>query len=118
MQALYPKHYPLRSSTALRSSQTIGCAVPHRNKSAPSGKELEIALLELLRKNHFSGPEEASVFAVGPKPTPVYIVTMGSDVAQVLETLLAPILGKRTQPSSTEWILFRADAEAILKAAA
>jgi hypothetical protein len=91
--------------------------VPRRNKSAPSGKELEIALLELLRKNHFSGAEHVSVFVVGPKPTPVYILTLTSDVAKVLEALLAPVLGKRTQQSSTEWVLFPADAEAIVKGA-
>jgi hypothetical protein len=92
--------------------------VPHGKKSAPSGKELEISLLELLRKNHFSGGQHVSVFVVGPKPTPVYILTLGSDLAKVLAELLVSVLGKRTQPSSTEWVLFRADAEAILKAAA
>jgi hypothetical protein len=87
-------------------------------KSAPSGRELEIALLKLLRKNNFSGAEDVSVFVVGPKPTPVYIVTLGTDVATVLKALLTPVLGKRTHPSSTEWVLFRTEAEAILESAA
>jgi hypothetical protein len=82
--------------------------------SAPSGGELERALHELLRKNHFSGPEHVSVFLVGPEVTPIYILTMGSDVAKVLADLLAPLLGTRAQASSTEWVLFHSDAEKIL----
>jgi hypothetical protein len=39
---------------------------------------------------------------------------MGSDVAKVLADLLVPVLGKRLQASSTEWVLFRADAETML----
>jgi hypothetical protein len=84
--------------------------------SAPSGRELEIALFNLLRENNFSGAEYLSVFVVGPKPLPIYILTLSPDVAKALTDLLAPVLGKRTQPSPTEWVLFRADAEAILKA--
>ena len=87
-------------------------------KTAPSGSDLETALHELLRKNHFTGAEDINVFVVGPNPLPIYILTLSSDVAKVLTDLLAPMLGKRTQPSSTEWVLFRADADAILQAAA
>jgi hypothetical protein len=86
--------------------------------SAPSGRELEIALLELLRKNHFSGAEQVSVFVVGQELTPIYILTIGTEVAEVLGDLLLPLLGQRSQASSTEWVLFRGDAEKILKAAA
>lgn len=86
-------------------------------KSAPSGKDLETALLALLRKNHFTGREEASVFVVGRKATPVYILTLSVDAAKVLRDLLAPVLGSRTRNSLTEWVLFRSDAEAILDAA-
>ncbi len=86
-------------------------------KPAPSGKDLETALQELLRKNHFTGAEHVSVFVTGPTPTPVYILTLGADVATVLTDLLNPVLGSRTHPSLTEWVLFRPDAEAILKAA-
>ena len=92
--------------------------MPHRYKSAPSARELETALLELLRRNNFTGPEHVSVFVTGPKPTPIYILTLGDEVAKVLEDLLAPVLRNRTQPSPTEWVLFRTDAEAILKSAA
>ena len=86
-------------------------------KPAPSGKDLESALQELLRKNHFTGAEHVSVFVTGPTPTPVYILTLGADVATALTDLLNPVLGSRTHPSLTEWVLFRPDAEAILKAA-
>lgn len=86
--------------------------------SAPSGKELEIALLELLRKNHFSGTEHVSVFVVGQESTPIYILTIGTEVAEALGDLLLPLFGQRSQARSTEWILFRADVERILKAAA
>ena len=86
--------------------------------SAPSGRELEIALLKLLRKNYVSGGEYLSVLVVGPRPTPIYILTVGDDVAKVLEGLLTTVLGRRPQPSSTEWVLFRADADAILRAVA
>jgi len=54
-------------------------------KSAPSGRELESALLKLLRKNDFRGAEDVSVFVVGPKPTPVYILTLADDVAKILD---------------------------------
>jgi hypothetical protein len=87
-------------------------------KTAPSGRDLQTALHELLRKNYFTGAEDINVFVVGPKPLPIYILTLSSDVAKALTDLLAPTLGKRTQPSSTEWVLFRADADAILEAAA
>ena len=84
-------------------------------KSAPSGRELESALLKLLRKNDFRGAEDVSVFVVGPKPTPVYILTLADDVAKILDDLLVSVVGKRTSP--TEFVLFRTDVEAILKAA-
>jgi regulator of extracellular matrix RemA (YlzA/DUF370 family) len=87
-------------------------------KSAPSGRELEIALHQLLRKNHFAGVGHISVLVVGPKTTPVYRVTLDTDSAKVLGELLDALLGRRTQPSPTEWVLFRDDAAAILKAAA
>jgi hypothetical protein len=98
-----------------QKKRRIGYAV---KKSAPSGRELEIALHKLLRKNHFTGAEHVNVFVLGRKATPVYILTLGADVAKVLTDLLDPVLGKRTQSSLTEWVLFRDDAEAILKAAA
>ncbi len=88
-----------------------------RKKEAPTGVELETALLELLGKHNFSGAEHVSVFVVGPKQTPVYIVTLGVDVANALRPLLLPLFGKRIQPSRTEWVLFRPDAEAILEIA-
>jgi hypothetical protein len=87
-------------------------------KSAPSGKDLETALLTLLRKNNFSGAAHISVFVVGPKPTSVYIVTLGVDVATVLKELLASVIGRRTHPSPTEWVLFRTEAESIIESAA
>ncbi len=92
----------------------VGQAV---KKSVPSGTDLETALLELLRKNHFTGPEHVSVFVIGPAPTPVYILTLGLEVATALGDLLEPVLGSRTHPSLTEWVLFRPDVEAILRAA-
>lgn len=78
---------------------------------------MEKALLHILRRNHFTGSEDVSVFVVGPAPTPIYILTFGGDVAKVLGDLLLPILGKRIQSSPMEWVLFRTDAEAILEAA-
>jgi hypothetical protein len=86
-------------------------------KAAPSGEELEMALLQLLRKNEYIGPEQVSVFVTGPTATPVYILTLAADVAKAVTDILDPVLGGRTQPSATEWVLFRPDAEAILKAA-
>ena len=86
-------------------------------KPAPSGSDLEKALLQILRNNDFRGAEEVSVFVVGAQKTPVYLLTLGTDAGKALRDLLAPILGERTQTSSTEWVLFRPDVEAILKAA-
>jgi hypothetical protein len=87
-------------------------------KPPPSGRALEIALQALLCENNFNGTEDINVFVVGPKLLPIYILTLSPDVARALADLLAPVLGKRTQPSATEWVLFRADADAILKTAA
>ena len=86
--------------------------------SAPSGRELETALLELLRRSLFSGAEHLSVLVIGPAITPVYILTLSVEVANALTDLLEPVVGTRTHPSPTEWVLFRPDAEAILKAVA
>jgi hypothetical protein len=49
---------------------------------------MEKALLHILRRNQFTGSEDVSVFAVGPAPTPIYILTLGGDVANVLGDLL------------------------------
>jgi hypothetical protein len=84
---------------------------------APSGDELETALRELLRRSLFSGEEHLSVQVIGPTLTPVYILTLGVEVAKALPDLLEPIVGTRTHPSPTEWVLFRPDVEAILKTA-
>lgn len=84
----------------------------------PSGRQLEAALLEHLRKNHFTGVEHVSVFVIGIDPIPIYLLNTGDDVAAVLEDLLKRVLGRRPQPTSTEWVLFRADVNAILKALA
>ena len=91
--------------------------MPHKKRAAPSARELEKALLHILRRNHFTGPEEVSVLVVGSGPTPIYLVTLGSAAAALLRDLLVGVLGKRTQPSFTELVLFRTDAEAILEAA-
>jgi hypothetical protein len=85
-------------------------------KRAPRGRELETALHQLLRKNHFAGEGCINVLVMGPKTTPVYRVTLDADSAKVLGELLSAVLGKLTQPSPTEWVLFRDDAAAILKA--
>jgi hypothetical protein len=84
--------------------------------AAPSGGELETALRELLRKNHFGRAEHLSVQVIGPTLTPVYILTVSVEVARALRDVLDPMLGNRTHPSLTEWVLFRPDAETILKA--
>ena len=91
--------------------------VPPMAQAAPTGIELETALLELLRKNNFGGAEHVSVLVVGPKPTPVYILSLGDEVAKVLEGILTTVLGRRPYHASTGWVLFRTDAEAILEAA-
>ena len=85
---------------------------------APSAREVESALRELLRRNHFTRTEQVSVLSYGQEFTPIYVLTLGSEVAPVLQDLLMPLLGTRTQPSAMEWVLFRPDAEAILDAAA
>ena len=78
---------------------------------------METVLLELLRRNHYTGQEEVSVLVVGPATTPVYILTLGVEVARALDELLVPVLGQRTQPSPTVWVLFRPDVVVILEAA-
>jgi hypothetical protein len=85
--------------------------------AAPSGEELETALLELLHRGLFSGEEHLSVQVIGPSLTPVYILTLSVEVANALTDLLDPAVARRTHPSPTEWVLFRPDVEAILKAA-
>jgi hypothetical protein len=84
----------------------------------PSGRQLEAALLEHLRKKHFTGAEHVSVFVIGIDPIPIYLLNTGDDVAAALGDLLKTVLGRRPQPTSTEWVLFRADVHAILKALA
>ena len=85
--------------------------------AAPSGEELETALLELLHRSLFNGEEHLSVQVIGPPLTPVYILTLSVEVANALTDLLDPAVSSRTHPSSTEWVLFRPDAEEILKKA-
>jgi hypothetical protein len=85
---------------------------------APSAREVESALRELLRRNHFTRTEQVSVLSYGQEFTPIYMLTLSSEAAPVLRDLLIPLLGTRTQPSATEWVLFRPDADAILKAIA
>lgn len=86
-------------------------------KAAPGAKELEMALLQLLRKNDYTGPEHVSVFVTGPTTAPVYVLTLAADAAKALADILDPVLGGRAQPSPTKWVLFLPDAEAILRAA-
>ena len=87
-------------------------------KPPPSAGEMENALHQLLRKHAFDGPEYIHVAVVGLKSSPIYLVTLGTDVAKVLGEALAPMLEARTHPSPTSWILFRTDASAIIKASA
>jgi hypothetical protein len=85
-------------------------------KPAPSAGEVETAFHRLLRKHEFSGQGYVHVVQVGLKSSPIYLVTLGADAAKVLGEVLAPLLGPRTHPSPTNWVLFRTDASAILKA--
>jgi hypothetical protein len=85
--------------------------------AAPSGEELETALLQLLHRSLFNGAEDLSVQVIGPSLTPVYILTLSVEVANALAGLVDPAISSRTHPSPTEWVLFRPDVEAILKAA-
>jgi hypothetical protein len=85
-------------------------------KLAPTAAEMESAFHDLLHKNEFNGQGYVSVVVVGLKSSPIYLVTLGADVAKVLGEALAPVLGTRTQPSPTNWVLFRTDASAILRA--
>jgi hypothetical protein len=82
---------------------------------APSAGDLEIALDQLLRKSQYAGPRHVKVVAVGLESSPVYLVSLGADAAKVLGNALAPVLGTRSQPSPTSWVLFRNDATAILR---
>ena len=86
-------------------------------KPAPSAGEVETAFHRLLRKHEFTGQGYVHVVMVGLKSSPIYLVTMGADAAKVLSEALAPVLGTRTHPSPTNWVLFRTDASAILRAA-
>jgi hypothetical protein len=52
---------------------------------------------------------------VGLESSPVYLVSLGANAAKVLGSALAPVLGTRSQPSPTSWVLFRSDAAAILR---
>ena len=85
-------------------------------KLAPTAGEMETALHRLLRQHEFNGQGYVHVVVVGLKSSPIYLVTLGADAAKVLGEALAPVLGARTQPSPTNWVLFRTDAAAILKA--
>jgi hypothetical protein len=85
-------------------------------KPAPSAGEVEVALHHLLRKYQFDDEGYVHVVVVGLKSSPIYLVTLGADVAKVLGEALAPVIGARSQPSPTNWVLFRTDASAILKA--
>jgi hypothetical protein len=86
-------------------------------KSAPSEIEQEIALRQLLRKNQFTGAGPINVLNIGPPPRPLHRVILDADSAKALANLVDSIVGRRTHPSPTESVLFRSDAEAILKAA-
>jgi hypothetical protein len=77
---------------------------------------METALHRLLRKHEFNGQGYVHVVVVGLKSSPIYLVTLGADAAKVLSEALTPVLGVRTHPSPTNWVLFRTDASAILKA--
>jgi hypothetical protein len=79
--------------------------------------ELEIALHQLLRKYQFTGVGHISVVAVGPETTPAYLVNLDLAAAKLLGEILAPVLGSRSQPRTTDWVLFQADADAIVKLA-
>jgi len=83
----------------------------------PSPGEVEIALHQLLRKYQFTGVGHISVVAVGPTATPVYLVNLDLAAAKLLGEVLAPVLGNRSQPSATNWVLFPADSAAIVKLA-
>jgi hypothetical protein len=78
---------------------------------------MEIALLQLLRKNQFAGPGHVHVVAVGLESSPIYLVTLGTDTAKALTHVLSPVLGARSQPSPTSWVLFTRDAAAIVRSA-
>jgi hypothetical protein len=77
---------------------------------------METALHRLLRKHEFNGQGYVHVVVVGLKSSPIYLVSLGADAAKVLGEALTPVLGVRTHPSPTNWVLFRTDASAILKA--
>ena len=85
-------------------------------KPAPSAGEMETAFHRLLRKHEFNGQGYVHVVVVGLNSSPIYLVTFGADAAKILGEALAPVLGTRTHPSPTNWVLFRTDASAILKA--
>jgi hypothetical protein len=86
-------------------------------KPAPSAGDLQIALDQLLRKSQFDGPAHVKVVAVGLESSPVYLVSLGAGAAKVLGNALAPVLGTRSHPSPTRWVLFVSDAAAILRTA-
>jgi hypothetical protein len=86
-------------------------------KRAPTAGEMEIALHQLLHKNQFTGREHVHVVAVGLESSPIYLVTLGADAAQALAHVLAPVLGIRSHPSPTNWVLFTSDAAAIVRSA-
>jgi hypothetical protein len=77
---------------------------------------METALHRLLRKHEFNGQGYVHVVVVGLKSSPIYLVSLGTDAAKVLGEALTPVLGVRIHPSPTNWVLFRTDASAILKA--
>lgn len=83
----------------------------------PTPGEVEIALHQLLRKYQFTGVGHISVVAVGPTATPAYLINLDVAAGRLLGEVLAPVLGGRSQSGATDWVLFQADAAAILKLA-
>ena len=78
---------------------------------------MEIAFPQLLRKNQFTVAGHVHVIAVGLESSPIYLVTLGTDAAKVLARALSPLLGTRSHPSPTRWMLLTSDAVAILRSA-
>ena len=55
-----------------------------------------MALHQLLQKHQFAGREDIHAWQTGSKQAPSYVVVLGTDVAVVLELVLAPVLGSRS----------------------
>ena len=74
--------------------------------SVPSAAEVVLALHQLLQKHEFAGWKDIHAWQTGPEQAPSYVVVLGNDVAVMLEQILAPPLGTRSQISTTHWVLY------------